>query len=100
MSSNKYDDLTLVGTVKLDEQSIIDLKRVVREDVIKEYESKGIILSDVKNFMKNTDPVTLYHILCGCIDDVLSEVRVGELRHSCDGKKIEKLEVVRQVLRM
>lgn len=70
--SSKYDDLTLVGTVKLDDQSITDLKRVVREDVIQEYETKGIILSDVKKFMKNTDPVTLYHILCGCIDDVLS----------------------------
>lgn len=98
--SSKYDDLTLVGTVKLDDQSITDLKKVVREDVIQEYETKGIVLSDVKKFMKNTDPVTLYHILCGCIDDVLSEARVGELRHSCDSKKIDKLEVIQQVLRM
>lgn len=98
MSSSSYEDLKLMGSVQLDEQSFRDLKAVVRDEVIEEYDKKGVLLCDVKKFMKNTDPVTLYHVLCDSIDDVLSEGRTTQLRTSCDSKKIEKLELIRGIL--
>lgn len=97
---SKYDgDLTLVGTVQLDERSLQDLEKVIREKVIKEYQESGILLRDVKEFIKNTDAVTLYHLLYESIDDILSEGRIVQLK-SCDGEKLEKLKIIQSVINL
>lgn len=96
--ADNFLDLELTGKVILDERSIDELKKSVREDAICDLKTNGCYLDEVVKYLEDCSLAGYLGIISTTATTMLEKIKEEDLVFSSDVKLRRKLEMIKNIL--